>query len=86
LVVAGRFVPVTALHFLKGVKMPQEIRIWNIKNKINLKEITRSKLDLEERIESWIENDISIISSNLLVIGRQVETDFGGVIDILCMN
>lgn len=42
--------------------MPQEIRIWKIGNKISLKEIIRSKLDLEERIESWIEKDISIIS------------------------
>ena len=66
--------------------MPQEIRIWKIKNQISLKEIIRSKLDLEERIESWIEKDISIISSELLVIGRQIETDFGGVIDILCIN
>jgi len=66
--------------------MPQEIRIWKIENKINLKEIIRSKLDLEERIESWIEKDISIISSELLVIGRQVETDFGGVVDILCID
>jgi len=66
--------------------MPQEIRIWKIEDRVNLKEIRRSKLDLEERIESWIANDISIIFNDLLVIGRQVETDFGGVIDLLCID
>lgn len=66
--------------------MPQEIRIWEVKNKYDLREIERSKLDLEERIEAWLEKDISIISNDLLVIGRQVETDFGGVIDLLCID
>lgn len=66
--------------------MPQEIRIWNIEDRVNLKEIRRSKLDLEERIESWIANDVSIIFNDLIVIGRQVETDFGGVIDLLCID
>ena len=43
-------------------------------------------MDLEERIENWLEKDISIIANDLLVIGRQVETDFGGVIDLLCLE
>ena len=34
----------------------------------------------------WLEKDISIISTDLLVIGRQIETDFGGVIDLLCID
>ncbi|MEJ2114193.1 MAG: endonuclease NucS, partial [Flavobacteriaceae bacterium] len=37
-------------------------------------------------LEDWIENDISIISSGLLLIGRQVETRYGGLIDILCID
>jgi len=51
-----------------------------------LSEIESSKLDLEERLEKWLEKDISILSSDLLVIGRQVETDYGGCIDLLCLN
>lgn len=43
-------------------------------------------LNREERLEKWIENDISIISPDLLVIGRQVITDFGGAIDLLCLD
>jgi hypothetical protein len=42
-------------------------------------------LDLEERLEDWIALDASILSSDLLVIGRQVEVQ-GGYIDILCLD
>jgi len=66
--------------------MPQDIRIWEVLDGDDLREIQKAKLNLEERIESWLENDISIIANDLLVIGRQVETDFGGVIDLLCLE
>lgn len=66
--------------------MPQQVRIWEILGRKNLKEIEKGKLDLEERIEDWIEQDISIISDDLMIIGRQVETDFGGIIDLLCLE
>jgi len=60
--------------------MPQDVRIWEIQGNNTLREIKKSKLEIEERIEDWLEKDISIISSDLLVIGRQVERDFGGVV------
>ena len=66
--------------------MPQEVKLWKILDRKNLKEINKGKLDLEERIEDWLEQDISIISNDLLVVGRQVETDFGGIIDLLCLE
>ena len=66
--------------------MTQEIRLWEISSGDQLEEISQSKLNFEERIENWLENDISIISPELLVIGRQVETSFGGIIDILCLD
>ena len=62
-----------------------EVRLWKLKNN-DLFEIDKPKLDLEERLETWIASDISIIEPNLLVIGRQVETDYGGVIDLLCID
>lgn len=61
------------------------IRLWKIEN-MKLREVEKSKLDFEERLEAWIENYISVISPRLLVIGRQVETSFGGIIDILCID
>jgi len=66
--------------------MPSEARIWKIHDDEQLIEIKQSKLNLEERIESWLEKDISILSNDLMVIGRQVETAFGGIIDLLCLD
>jgi len=66
--------------------MAEEIRIWQVENGERLSEINRSKLDFEERLENWLNQDISILSANLLIIGRQVETDYGKYIDLLCLN
>lgn len=66
--------------------MTSEIRLWKIQNGNQLKAMENSKLDLEEHLEEWIEKDISMLSNDFLVIGRQVPTDFGGAIDLLCMN
>jgi len=65
--------------------MPDQIRLWEI-SKDQLNEITQSKLDLESRLETWLDNDISILADDLLVIGRQVITDYGGKIDLLCID
>ena len=43
--------------------MPQETRLWEVKDKI----------DLEERLVEWLKQDISTISDDLLVIDRQVK-------------
>jgi hypothetical protein len=66
--------------------MAEDIRIWNVSEDKTLTEIMKSKLDLESRLEKWVEADISIISFDLMPIGRQVETDFGGIIDLLCLD
>lgn len=66
--------------------MAEEIRIWQVENGEKLLEISRSKLDFEERLENWLNQDISILSDDLLIIGRQVETDYGKYIDLLCLN
>lgn len=66
--------------------MPEEVKLWRIEKGERLEECVPSKLNLEERLEIWIEQDVSILSPELLIIGRQIETDFGGVIDLLCLN
>jgi hypothetical protein len=66
--------------------MPQKIRLWEVQDGDVLKEIQRSSLNVESRIESWLEQDMSTISDDLLVIGRQITTDFGGAIDLLCLD
>jgi len=66
--------------------MPQDIKIWEINGQNDLREIPKTTLDLEERLEDWIEQDISILSEDYLVIGRQVPTDFNKYIDLLCLD
>lgn len=66
--------------------MPQEVRLWKVENGDKLGELAGTSLDLEVRIENWLVEDIRVLDPELLVIGRQVETDFGGVIDLLCIN
>ena len=66
--------------------MSEEVRMWEILGGETLKEIRRTRLDLESRIEAWLARDISILSDDLLVVGRQVYTDHGGIIDLLCLD
>ena len=64
----------------------QKIRLWEITPDQKLSELTSKQISLEERLEDWLESDISVLDPNLLVIGRQVNTDFGGTIDLLCLD
>lgn len=66
--------------------MSEEVKFWKIVDGDRLKEINQGKLNLEERIENWLADDISIISNNYIVIGRQLATKFGGFIDLLCLD
>jgi hypothetical protein len=66
--------------------MAEQVRIWQVDKPDALTEIKRSKLDLEERIEKWIMSDVSLLSSDLLVIGEQVPTASGNFIDLLCID
>ena len=66
--------------------MPQEIRIWNVTSDTTPVEMSRSEIDLEKRLESLLKNDISILDPDLLVIGQQQPTPFGGIIDLLCLD
>jgi hypothetical protein len=65
--------------------MPQAIRIWQIVDNAP-RELKLATLDLEARLEAWLEQDIGMLGPDLLVIGKQVETDFGGIIDLLALN
>lgn len=65
--------------------MTINMKLWKI-NGEELAELPKAKLNREERLENWIEADISILGIDLLIIGRQIQTDFGGRIDILGIN
>ena len=64
----------------------QKIRLWEITPDQKLAEMTTNQIPLEERLEDWLESDISVLDDDLLVIGRQLDTDFGGTIDLLCLD
>jgi RecB family endonuclease NucS len=69
--------------------MSDGVRVWAVDESDSLKELELSKLDYEDRIETWMSDNVSVLvpdDSGLLVIGRQVRTVFGGRIDLLCIN
>tara|TARA_Y100000588_G_scaffold377178_1_gene455936 strand:- start:18 stop:1091 length:1074 start_codon:yes stop_codon:yes gene_type:complete len=66
--------------------MPQEIKIWEITTDGSLEPVEKTPINYEEHLEDWLENDISMISPDYLLIGRQIHTDYGGIIDLLCLD
>jgi len=71
---------------LTSSRMSHNVRAWQVTTGDRLVEIKTTRLDFEERLENWIADDIDILDEKLLVIGRQVPTDFGGYIDLLCID
>ena len=66
--------------------MAQKIHLWGVTSQDILIEIPSSEISREKRLEDWLESNISMLDPSLLVIGRQVRTDFGGEIDLLCLD
>ena len=66
--------------------MPQQVRMWEVTPEDSLVEIASPGINEEKRLERWLESDISMLDPDLLVIGRQVRTPFGGSIDLLCLD
>ena len=64
----------------------QQVRLWEVTPGQGLEEIPARLAGLEERLETWLADDISVLDPSLIVIGRQVHTDYGGIIDLLCLD
>lgn len=62
--------------------MAFNMTLWDVSSN-KLTEIQRAKLANEGRLEDWLAQDPSILGIELLLIGRQVNTKFGGRIDLL---
>ncbi len=43
-------------------------------------------IDLEKRIEDVVEADPSVVDPDVLIIGRQVQTEQSGLIDLLGLD
>src|SRR5947209_7494583 len=66
--------------------MPIEVGIWRIDGGDVIR-VAATKLAHEARLEEILERDISILGLDvLLVVGRQVVTDFGKRIDLLAVD
>ena len=63
----------------------EQIKLWKIESN-GVRKVNKKPLDFEHRLEKWLIEDISILSSNLAVIGSQVVTPYGKKIDILAIN
>ena len=68
-----------------GDPMPVEMAIWKMTD-AGPKALTFSRLDLEKHLEDMIFEDPHLVGVDLLAIGRQVPTDFGGFIDLLGLD
>lgn len=64
--------------------MPLELGIWRIDNRFERLEV--KTLDLEDRLEQFLDTDISIAAPNWMIVGRQVYTDYGNYIDLLAID
>jgi hypothetical protein len=60
-------------------------RVWKVAGEM-LMPLRPSRLDQERRLEDWIENDPAILGIEVLIIGRQVHTAHGGVVDLLAVD
>ena len=57
-------------------------RLWKVESG-QLAEVAAASPKWERTIEDWIAGDPSILGLDLLIIARQLTTDFGGRIDLL---
>ncbi|WHY95406.1 endonuclease NucS domain-containing protein [Peribacillus simplex] len=64
--------------------MPIEVGIWKVNDEI--KKVTFSPIESERKLEKILVKDLSILSDDLLLIGRQVQTDYGKFIDMLAID
>ena len=66
--------------------MPISMKLWRVVQETELKELPTSSLEAEYILEDWIAKDSLLLGMELLMIGRQVTTDFGGRIDLLAID
>lgn len=69
-------------EFGDGDDMPVQMNLWKIADG-HPAEIEATQLDFEQRLEEWIAKDLSLLGLEVLIIGRQVPTEYGGRIDLL---
>jgi len=64
--------------------MPVQVALWRMGEKLT--PIQYTSIDRESSLEQLLADDISVVSPDLLLIGRQVTTSFGKLIDLLAID
>ena len=64
--------------------MPIEVGVWRLGDAP--KQVPFSSIDRESTLEDALAKDISILSPDLMLVGRQIPTAYGKFIDILAIN
>jgi hypothetical protein len=59
--------------------------LWTVQNG-KLLPVLKTPLDKEERLETWLEANPSMLGLDIMLIGRQVTTPSGGRIDLLGLD
>jgi hypothetical protein len=67
------------------IALSKQIHLWKITGK-GFNKLERDSVEQEKKLHDWLEGDISLISNDLLVIGREVPTAFNKYIDLLCLD
>ena len=65
--------------------MAVEMGLWRADGD-RLSRITPTSIGLESQLETYIESDPAMLGESLLIIGRQVTTAHGGIIDLLALD
>jgi len=65
--------------------MALAMELWQI-NKEQLEPMNKITLNFEKRLKKWIYEDISLLGLDLMILGQEVRTAFGGFIDILAID
>lgn len=65
--------------------MPIELGFWRLNGNQPVR-LESAGLDLESRLEDILASDLDILNPGLLLIGRQVLTEFGKFIDLLALD
>ncbi|MFF4989505.1 endonuclease NucS domain-containing protein [Streptosporangium saharense] len=63
--------------------MAYEVGLWRIGGSGEPVRVTSGAIPLESQLETLIAQDPTILGEPLMIIGRQVPTDFGGFVDLL---
>ena len=65
--------------------MSTKTTLWRVDGS-ELRRVASSTPPSERTLENWVQDDPAILGLDVMAIGRQVPTDFGGRIDLLAIN